>query len=151
VLPEFIVEAIRKKAPGVDPVEYVHGLIEREIDPGERVDFYLKSSDWFWEEGLRLVKSGELRQGGEKVWNSVVQLVKAVAERRGWRHDSHHLVWACLRRIANELGDRSILLLFAAVEQLHVNFYEGHLGVEEVEEFVKAAGALRERLRPLAA
>jgi len=97
------------------------------------------------------VKSGELRQGGEKVWNSVVQLVKAVAERRGWRHDSHHLVWACLRRIANELGDRSILLLFAAVEQLHVNFYEGHLGVEEVEEFVKAAGALRERLRTLAA
>jgi len=38
------------------------------------------------------VKSGELKQGGEKVWNFVVQLVKAVAERRGWRHDSHHLV-----------------------------------------------------------
>jgi len=37
------------------------------------------------------------------------------------------------------------------VEQLYVNFYEGHLGAEEVEEFVKAAGALRERLRTLAA
>jgi len=38
-LPEFIVEATGKKAPGVDPVEYIHGLVEREIDPGERVSF----------------------------------------------------------------------------------------------------------------
>ena len=150
MLPQYIIDAIRKKAPGEDPIEYIHRLVEKELDPGDRAEYYLRASEYFWEEGVKLVERGDLRQGGEKIWNSVVQLVKAVAERRGWRHDTHHLVWAAVRNIAKELRDRNILTLFAAVEQLHVNFYEGHLGEEEVKEFANAAATLREKLKPLA-
>ena len=32
---------------------------------------------------------GDLRQASEKGWGAAAQMVKAVAERRGWRHDGH--------------------------------------------------------------
>jgi len=146
-LPPYIVKLLEER--GVDPVAYVTELVLREVDPSDRERLYEESSEYFWTEGLSLVEKGELRQGGEKIWNSVVQLVKAIAESRGWRHDSHRLVWVILRKIAEESGDREVIALFAQVEQLHVNFYEGHLSRVEMDVFIDAARKLREKLKAL--
>ncbi|MEZ0248098.1 MAG: PaREP1 family protein, partial [Thermoproteus sp.] len=100
-----------------------------------------EASEEFWREGTQLIERGDLRQESEKIWNSVVQAVKAYAESRGLPHDSHQLIWAAVRRLSKE-APRAVLL-FAAVEQLHVNFYEGHLEREDVDELVKAAAELR--------
>jgi PaREP1/PaREP8 domain containing family protein len=56
-----------------------------------------------------------------------------------------------VRRIATETGDEEAIKLFAAVEQLHVNFYEGHLDRFDFEVLKKAAAELRDKLRKLIA
>jgi predicted metal-dependent hydrolase len=147
VLPEFIIRELERR--GLDPVAYVVELIaERVADPSERARLYLKSADYFWREGLAL-EGRDLRQTGEKLWNSIIQLIKAVAETRGLRHDSHRLVWAVVRRVATETGDEEVIKLFAAVEQLHINFYEGHLERADFEVLKRAAAELRDKLRKL--
>ncbi|ABL88540.1 PaREP1/PaREP8 domain containing family protein [Pyrobaculum islandicum DSM 4184] len=143
-IPSYLLEILR--VHGLGPLAVLHDAVAQGLDPPERVELYLKASEYFWEEGLRLINAGDLRQGGEKIWNSVVQLVKAVAEARRWPHDTHRLVWAAVRRISQELGDREVVKLFAQVEQLHVNFYEGHLERWDVDVFVEAAKTLREKL-----
>ncbi len=149
MLPEFIVRELEKR--GLDPVAYVVELITEDVaDPPERVRLYLESSDYFWQEGLAL-EERDLRQAGEKLWNSIIQLIKAFAEIRGLRHDTHRLIWAVVKRIATETGDVEVVKLFAAVEQLHVNFYEGHLDKFNFEVIKKAAAELRDRLRKLVA
>ncbi|MEL9990851.1 MAG: PaREP1 family protein [Thermoproteus sp.] len=120
-------------------------LVAQVLDPPARVEAYLEASEEFWREGLQLVERGDVRQGGEKIWNAVVQMVKAYAESHGLPHDSHRLIWAAVRRLSRE-EPRSILL-FAAVEQLHVNFYEGHLEREDVEKLVEAAAEFRGLVR----
>jgi hypothetical protein len=108
---------------GEDPEAYLLELLSRDVDPGERVEMYLAASRWFWEEGMRLLEAGDVRQVSEKLWNAVVQAVKAYAEATGMPHDSRRLIWAAVRRLAR--NNAEILTLFAAVEQLHINFYEG--------------------------
>ena len=148
-LPRFVLEALERKSGGGDLVAYLVELLGKELDPEDRAAFYVESSEWFWEEGTRLLEKGDYRQAGEKIWNSVVQAVKAVAERRGWRHDAHRLVWAALRRIAQEAGDATYIKLFAEVEQLHQNFYEGHLDEYDVRILAESARELRGRLLTL--
>jgi hypothetical protein len=122
---------------GKDPEAYLLEHLSRDVDPGERVEMYLAASRWFWEEGMRLLEAGDVRQASEKLWNAVVQAVKAYAEATGMPHDSHRLIWAAVRRLARD--NVEILTLFAAVEQLHINFYEGHLEKDNVEHLAKKA------------
>ena len=145
-LPRFVLEVLERKSGGGDLVAYLVELLGRELDPEDRTGFYVESSDWFWEEGVRLLEKGDYRQAGERIWNSVVQAVKAVAERRGWRHDAHRLIWAALRRIAQEAGDATYIRLFAEVVQLHQNFYEGHLDEYDVRILAESARELRGKL-----
>lgn len=120
-------------------------LVAQVLDPPARVEAYLEASEEFWREGLQLIEKGDVRQGGEKIWNAVVQMVRAYAESHGLPHDGRRPTWAAVRRLSRE-EPRSVLL-FAAVEQLHVNFYEGHLEREDVEKLVEAAAELRELVR----
>lgn len=129
---------------GKDPDAYLLELLSADMDPAERFEAYINASEYFWREGLRLLEV-DVRQASEKLWNSVVQLVKAYAERRGLPHDSHRLIWRAVRELARE--DDEIITLFAAVEQLHVNFYEGHLEREDVEKLAKDAERLREKIK----
>jgi len=122
---------------GKDPEAYLLELLSRDVDPGERVEMYLAASRRLWEEGTGLLEAGDVRQASEKLWNAVVQSVKAYAEAVGMPHDSHRLIWAAVRRLARDNAE--VLTLFAAVEQLHINFYEGHLEKSDVEHLAKKA------------
>ena len=69
--------------------------------------------------------AGDLLQASEKAWGATAHRIKAIAQRRGWRHGSH----ADIGRIAMRLGRETRRLgqmefLFAAANDLHVNFYE---------------------------
>jgi len=82
---QHLVDFIKRKKPDEDPVAYLYRLVEETLDPSERVDFYVESSEHFWHEGLEL-------------------------------------------------------------EQLHINFYEGHLDKWDVERLTEAAAKLRKAL-----
>ena len=75
---------------------------------------------------------GDSLQASEKGWGAAAHAVKAVAERRGWRHRSHSHLFNAARRIASDTGRTEIIDLFNAANSLHQNFYEGWLDDEYI-------------------
>lgn len=68
---------------------------------------------------------GDLLQASEKGWGAAAQMVKGIAEARGWAHNGHHQLWQVVDRLVDETGDRDIRTGFGMAGALHTNFYEG--------------------------
>ena len=75
---------------------------------------------------------GDLYQAAEKGWGAAAQIVKAVADARGWEHDSHRHLFNIVRRLVDETDDDSLSVLFSEANLLHANFYEGELSPRQV-------------------
>jgi len=93
---------------------------------------------------------GDVVQASEKGWGAAAQMVKSVADSRGWRHNGHRYLFDIVKRLVDESGDQQIYVLFMVANSLHSNFYENWMpqemvanGLEQVEELVK-------RIEPLA-
>jgi uncharacterized protein (UPF0332 family) len=69
----------------------------------------------------------DLHQASEKGWGAAAQIVKALAEKRGWNHRHHSLLQQAVDTLAEETGDQDYLLLFSSADSLHKNFYEGKM------------------------
>ena len=95
-------------------------------------------------------EQGDLRQASEKGWGAAAQMVKAVSERRGWRHRAHPLLTTNVDRLAGETGDHEMRDLFAMANQLHTNFYEDRMSGEWVERNLHQVSLLLDKLEPLA-
>ncbi|HXG41689.1 MAG TPA: PaREP1 family protein [Dehalococcoidia bacterium] len=91
---------------------------------------------------------GDLLHASEKGWGSTAQMVKAVAERRGWPHNGHRQPLEPVRRLVEETGDHGIRELVLTANALHANFYGGWLTREDAELGLDRARQLLERLRP---
>ena len=98
---------------------------------------------------------GDLLQASEKSWGAVVHYVKSIARQEGWPNRSHG-TWAgnADRLIALTDDPLQNELLFKAVENLHVNFYEDtyddrpHVvehGLEHARELIGAIKAAATR------
>ena len=55
-------------------------------------------------------------EGSAMIWESVEQVVTAVAKDRGWKHDGPHDLLKVANRLAEECGDPVISTGFSAVE-----------------------------------
>ena len=93
----------------------------------------------------------DLLQASEKGWGAAAQAVKAVAEARGWPHDGHRQLFTTINRLAQETGDRRLSMLFHVANALHVNFYDGLMPRETVEDGVSQVAELVEKLEALPA
>ncbi len=76
---------------------------------------------------------GDSLQASEKGWGAAAHAVKAIAERRGWRHNSHRDLYRAINRIAAEMDREDILDLFSIANALHQNFYEGWMEDENID------------------
>ena len=78
------------------------------------------------------------RQAGEKAWGAVVQPLKAIAELRGWRHQSHRDVYAVALPVAQEYGFDvyQVNALADAYRVGHENFYENYRSLEELADMI---------------
>ena len=97
---------------------------------------------------------GDFVQASEKGWGATAQIVKAIAQERGWSHNSHRDLYQVVNALRHETGDAELAILFSAGGFLHVNFYENaytgdtigdHL--RQVERFVDRAEGLLARCR----
>ena len=88
---------------------------------------YRDQSKIFLEKAFRELEEGDLLQASEKGWGAAAQMVKAVAQERGWEHRSHNLLFATVDKMAAETGNDQFIRLFSGADSLHKNFYEGHL------------------------
>ena len=53
---------------------------------------YLELSRGYLEKGQGALQEGDYSQASEKLWSSAAEMVKEVAQRRGWQHNGHGLL-----------------------------------------------------------
>ena len=92
---------------------------------------------------------GDLLQASEKGWGAAAQIVKAVADERGWEHWSHWRLTAAVSRLVEETGDDEFGPLYAMANQLHSNFYEGGMSALLVEQALQGVTRFIEKLEAL--
>ena len=68
--------------------------------------------------------AGDTRQASEKGWGAAAQIVKSVAEQRGWEHRNYAALFNVISRLVAETGDGDIRRLFQVANALHINFCE---------------------------
>ncbi len=91
----------------------------------------------------------DLEQASEKGWGAASQLLKAVAEERGWKHGHHRQLYAIARNVAEELGDEAIRTHFRTASDLHANFYEGYMPADEIEYSLTKVNELVDRIEAI--
>ena len=92
------------------------------------------------------LEQGDLVQASEKSWGAAACALKGIAERRGWQHQSHSLLFDISGQVAEELDKPNLRDLFAVARSLHQNFYENWYQEDEVEHGV---GRVKEYLAEL--
>ena len=116
----------------------------------QRTTTYREQSRVFLAQAHEELAKGDLQQASEKGWGTASQMVKAVAQERGWLHRSHRHLQNAVDELRMQTGDEDLDILFGAGENLHQNFYENWYSADSialrlrlVERFVdKAEGLL---------
>ena len=92
---------------------------------------------------------GDVRQASEKGWGAAAQMVKAVAEQRGWQHNNHASLYRVIDALAKETQDQETYRLFQVAGSLHTNFYENWetpggvaSGLQDVQRFLDKLATL---------
>ena len=95
---------------------------------------YQQASERFLAQARQELAEGDLAQASEKGWGATAQILKAVAEQRGWEHHRHCHYHRAASRIRAETGDGEIRRFFDSASALHENFYEDDMVADEVAE-----------------
>ncbi len=93
--------------------------------------------------------SGDTRQGAEKLYGAVSQVVIAAAKQRGWDHRSHRANKNAVTRLYEEYDDPLIAAGFLAAEKFHVHFFHGNLEDYEIAADRPVARRYVERMTEL--
>ena len=104
--------------------------------------YYIRKADEY-------LQAGDRMQASEKGWGAVAEAVKSIAEERGWNHKSHRLLNDVAFQLAEEWGRPDVRILFTATKDLHVNFYEDNLGLDNIAASVGDAKVLLAELATL--
>lgn len=96
-------------------------------------DKYTMAAGELLEKAQDALAQGDMRQASEKGWGASAQVVKSVAARNGWQHQSHTALFTVVSRLARETGNSSLQVNFHAANSLHYNFYEDWMDHDSVE------------------
>ena len=110
---------------------------------------YRSASRRLLEQARAELAAGDVPQASEKGWGGAAQMVKAVAQRRGWRHIAHRHLFHAVGRLGDETGNANIPRLFAVANDLHINFYEDWLETHVVVQHLGDVEQLVDLLEPL--
>lgn len=110
---------------------------------------YIERSSHYLTQASEEFAQGDYLQASEKGWGATAQMIKAVAQERGWEHRFHAELIRAMRRVVEETGDQELWLTFGATRDLHENFYEGQMSGDDVEYHLDQARHLIDRLRDL--
>lgn len=109
---------------------------------------YTSASSEFLSRAYEALEQDDLAQTSEKGWGAAAQMVKAVADQRGWEHNGHADLFQAVRRLAEETGDSRFSELFHIANSLHTNFYENWLPAEMVRSGLDNIREFLDRLEP---
>lgn len=112
---------------------------------------YRQASERFLAQARAELSVGDLPQASEKGWGAAAQILKAVAEQRGWEHGKHRHLSRVASRLRAELGDGDVFTFYMVADALHGNFYEDEYADADIAEALDKVEALIDRLSPLLA
>ena len=138
-LPRSLVERLEREArkAGLSFEEYLLELALRDLDPSERIREYLEASKSLLEQAREELGKDNVRQAAEKLWGVAALVVKAYAEWRDKKRLTNHgELWEYMRKLKNELGDW-VYDSWMSANGMHICFYEGWCGKEDVEDAIK--------------
>ena len=92
-----------------------------------RANYHSDTANEFLVKARAHLADGDLLQASEKGWGAAAQMVKAVADTRGWEHKTHADLYHVVDLVAKELSDSRVQILFRSASALHQNFYEGDM------------------------
>ena len=110
---------------------------------------YQPASRQLLEQARNELAGGNTRQASEKGWGAAAQLVKAVAEQRGWEHKTHRQIWQAVRRLNDENRNIALSRLFRTPNHLHSNFYEDLDAPDDVTDALNDVERFIDLLEPL--
>ena len=93
---------------------------------------YAELSRWCIAEAENYLRRRRNIQASEEGWGAAAQALKAIAEERGWNHNSHGLIVDTAQQVADERGRPDLVGLFGTAQALHINFYEDWLSSDTV-------------------
>ena len=91
----------------------------------------------------------DLVQASEKGWGAAAEMVKALADERGWPHHTHGALYNVVGRLRRETADDDLTLLFDHAGALHINFYENWYDREDVERRIEEVGRFVDKVETL--
>ena len=103
---------------------------------------YQQASEHFLAQARRELAAGDLPQASEKGWGATVQILKAVAEQRGWEHSRHRHHLVTVSRLRSATGDGDIRRLFRAASDLHENTMQAFEVAESLDDVEGLLGKL---------
>ena len=111
------------------------------------IENHMEVSDRFLQDARYEYERGDLPQASEKAWGAVAHYLKAEAKFRGWPNESHRELVDIANDLALETDDpERVDVLFFAMGEMHVNFYEDRFGPRQVSSGIDAAAELISRL-----
>ena len=99
-----------------------------------------------YQQARQELAAGDLPQASEKGWGATAQMLKAIAEQRGWEHSRHRHYNRITSRLRAETGDGDIRRLFNTASALHENFYENDMETGDVADGLDDVEALLVKL-----
>ena len=111
---------------------------------------YKAASRFLLSQGESELARGDTRQASEKGWGAAEQMVKSIAEQRGWEHKGHAELYNVIARLVVETGDDEIRRLFHVAGSLHTNFYENWDNASNVAAGLADVRRFLDKLEPMA-
>ena len=114
-----------------------------------RTEYHSETATEFLIRARAYLAGDDLLQASEKGWGAAARAVKAVAESRGWDHNSHHQLHRVVAQLVAETGDQELRRRFNTANTLHINFYDGFLDAATISANLEDVERLVEQLRSL--
>ena len=97
------------------------------------------------------LSKGDRLQASEKAWGAAAHSLKAIAEDREWAYRTHADAFRIVERLANEMGEPRLKILFSVANGMHQNFYEDSKSLDyirtEIESVRELLGMLEQAER----
>ena len=107
---------------------------------------YRDQSKVFLSQASEELAKDDLCQASEKGWGAAATMVKAVAQSRGWRLNSHVSLFRVVSQLAEESQDSALAVRFSVAGMLHTNYYENWLDRPSVESNLREVAQFVERV-----
>jgi len=98
---------------------------------------YVNTSYMYLENFKKLMKENEPEKAGEVLWGAMAESIRAFAAKDGFQIGSHDELKNFAKEISFNLKYSELWDAFRKAENLHSNFYESRLKIEDVEEIAR--------------